>query len=211
LNQTELQYLTKPLHNYSRILYLLYFRPSANIHTGIGAAVSYKAIQELLNNGGADITLGREINEFIVELIAGGLLQPLTDIDDSGSLSGVQFRLPLILQESPQEIQTRFRLNKDWQPKQKTFNEIAQLVGIIQKEYSDTELGEFVAYWLGRPEQQYSEWQWTQKFVLHIRKTRQLKGYNPDAIVGYQQVKKQPEVVIDENTKKLIDKYHGKS
>ena len=211
MNQTELQFLTKPLHNYSRVLYLLYFRPAANPQTGNCPPLNYKAIQELLNSGGANITLGREINEFLLELIAEDLLEPLTMINDSDSLSGVQFRLPQMLQVQNAALSQRNRINKDWRPNDKTFEEIAQLVGVIQKDYSDTELGEFVAYWLGRPEQSFSEWQWTQKFVLHIRKSRQIKGYNPDSIVGYQQVEKQPEVVIDENTKKLIDRYHGKS
>lgn len=211
MNPAESQCLTKSLHNFSRVLYLLYFRPTANRQTGLCAPLNYKAIQELLNAGGANISLGREINEYVLELIAEGLLEPQTTIDNSDSLSGVQFRLPLLVQAQTPNTALRFSLDKDWQPNATTFNEIAQLVGVIQKEYTSTELGEFIAYWLGRPEQHYSDWQWTQKFVLHIRKARQIKGYNPDSTIGYQQVQKQPEVVIDENTKKLIDRYHGKS
>ena len=82
---------------------------------------------------------------------------------------------------------------------------------LVKKEFSTEELGEFVAYWMGKPEQHFSTWQWTQKFVLHLRKIRHIKGYTSTSIVGYQQTDTQPGVVLDENTQKLIDKYHGKS
>lgn len=213
MQPAELEVLQHKISNEARLLYLLLIKPGSSQEDGTSKPLNFKQIRDLLNSGGANITYGREINELIVELIAAGLLEAIGEIDINDSLNGCQFLLPLAKDNSTSDIHhlPHFAMQKSWQPEAKIFAEIAQLVGLIQKEYNEGELGEFIAYWLGRPEQRLSNWQWTQKLVLHVRKHRQVKGFTPTNIVGYQQVEKQAEVVIDENAKKLKDKYHGKS
>jgi hypothetical protein len=212
MHQAELDILKQSISNNARVLYCLVLRPSAHQSTGISAPLNFKQIKEILNNGGGKIALGREINELLLELIACELLAPITELDDKGSLNGAQFNLPKMQDTQHSNMhQIRNKMTPDWQPNDKFFQEISQLVGLIQKDYASEELGEFIAYWMGKPEQQLSSWQWTQKFILSLRKNRQIKGYNPTSIVGYQQIENQPEVVIDEKTRQLIDKYHGKS
>lgn len=212
MHNAELEILNRTISNNARVLYLLILRPYAHKTTGISSPLNFKQIQEILNLGGATISLGREINELLLELISSGLIEPLAEIDDSGSLNGVQFRLVKFIDNNHSDFhQTRSRMTIEWQPNAKHFSEIAQLVGLLQLEYTQEERGEYISYWMGKPEQQLSDWQWTQKFILHLRNKRQIKGYTATSTVGYQQLEKQPEVVIDENTKKLIDKYHGKS
>ena len=208
----ELELLQKNISNNARVLYTLVIRPYTHQSTGISTPLNFKQIKEVLNAGGGNIALGREINELVLELISVGLLSPTNDIDGNESLNGVQFTLLKMLNVERSDIhRLHSKMTIDWQPNDKFFHEIAQLVCLLQKDFSNEELGEFVAYWMGKPEQQFSTWQWTQKFILHLRKIRQIKGYTPTTIVGYQQIEAQPEVVIDENTQKLIDKYHGKS
>jgi len=212
LQQAELTALSGAISNLARVLYLLLIRPSAHSSTHICAPLNFKQIQETLNKGGSEITLGREINELVQELLSTGLLESTTVLSEDSSLNGCQFRLPLIAKNTDHQLhQKRFRLPHDWEPDSNTLKDIAALTGLLQASYNPHELGDFIVYWLGRPEQQFSEWQWTQKFVMHLRKTRQVQGYNPYKTTGYQQTEKQAEVLIDENTRKLIDKYHGKS
>ena len=212
MHSVELNLLSQPLSNEARILYLLVLRPAAHQITGISAAVNFKQIKTLLNQGGANINLGREINELLLELIETGLVERLPGQDTDKSLNGRQFRLPALQpMKNTEQLHTKFALTTDWTPLPATFENIAQLTGLLQKEFSTEELGDFVVYWMGRPDQYFSDWQWTQKFIQHLRKNRQIKGYNPTSVVGYQQTTTESEVVIDENTRKLIDKYHGKS
>lgn len=212
MQTAELDILTQSISNNARVLYLLVIRPYAHQSTGISAPLNFKQIKEILNRGNGNIALGREINELLLELISVGLLSPVSEIDGDESLNGIQFRLSKMVNFDDDDMhQVRTKMTIEWQPNEKFFREIAQLVGLLQTDYSAEELGEFIAYWMGKPQQQLSHWQWTQKFILHLRKNKQIKGYNPTTIVGYQQIEKQPEVVLDDNTRKLIDKYHGKS
>lgn len=212
MQAAELDILTQSISNNARVLYLLVIRPYAHQNTGISAPLNFKHIKEVLNRGNGNIALGREINELLLELISVGLLTSVNEIDGDESLNGIQFRLSKMINFDDDDMhQVRNKMTLEWQPNKKYFKEISQLVGLLQSDYTPEELGEFIAYWMGKPQQQLSPWQWTQKFILHLRKSKQIKGYNPTTIVGYQQIEKQPEVVLDENTRKLIDKYHGKS
>ena len=87
---------------------------------------------------------------------------------------------------------------------------MAKLVGIIDSEFSDHEIGDFVAYWLGRPETQFTQFQWTQKFVFNVKQKRLAKNMSAIHKVGNQVVTAKPGVVADENAKNLVAKYSGK-
>ena len=89
----------------------------------------------------------------------------------------------------------------------KLISDLAKLVGIIDYDYTTSELGDFIAYWLGRPESQFSEYQWTQKFVFNIKKMRLAHGFKNVQKVGQQIVQTKAGIVADENAKNLVAKY----
>ena len=84
---------------------------------------------------------------------------------------------------------------------------MASLLGIIDKTFDDNEVGEFIAYWLGRPSSVFSEFQWTQKFANNIKRKRLASGYAPTKVVGTQQVKVAAGIEADDNARKLVEKY----
>ena len=98
-------------------------------------------------------------------------------------------------------------MHLDWLPDQKLISDLAKLVGIIDYEYTSNELGDFIAYWLGRPELQFSEYQWTQKFVFNLKKMRLALGFKNVQKVGQQIVQTKAGIVADENAKNLVAKY----
>ena len=102
-------------------------------------------------------------------------------------------------------------MHASWTPNKSLFEEMASLLGIIDKTYEDSDIGEFVAYWLGRPSSVFSEFQWTQKFANNIKRKRLASGYGsastPTKIVGTQQVKVAAGIEADDNARKLVEKY----
>jgi DNA replication protein DnaT len=94
-----------------------------------------------------------------------------------------------------------------WLPNEKLISDLAKLVGIIDYEYTTNELGDFIAYWLGRPESQFSEYQWTQKFVFNLKKIRLAHGFKNVQKVGQQIVQTKAGILADDNAKKLVAKY----
>jgi DNA replication protein DnaT len=73
--------------------------------------------------------------------------------------------------------------------------------------YSEQELGEFISYWLSRPESHFSQFQWTQKFVFNLKHKRLAHGVKKVHKVGQQLVQVKAGIVADENAKKLVEKY----
>ena len=63
---------------------------------------------------------------------------------------------------------------------------ICQLCGLIDPHYDEEERGEFIAYWLGRPERFATQHQWMMKFVKML-KSRRYQRKQTDTI-GYQQM-----------------------
>lgn len=209
---TEIECLKQPISHAARVIYTLGLRPNCDLSTGLCSPISYKTLQDLLTSGGSPTSKGREINALIAELIEIGLVSGNIDIEQS--LSGKQLLLPLTRQNSA--ISTHWHDKKstmtlDWQPIKDIFIEISQLVGLIEKEYDQTALGEFIAYWMGRPDVQFSQYQWTQKFVLHLRHARTLYETDRKTTTGYQLTTKKAEVTLSDNAKQLVEKYRGKS
>ena len=75
------------------------------------------------------------------------------------------------------------------------------------REYNEEDVGEFIAYWLGRPNALFSEFQWTQKFAYTMKRKRVASGYEPTRKIGSQQVKVAPGIEADDNARKLVEKY----
>jgi hypothetical protein len=211
VNEFEIETLRTPLSNLARVLYCLYLRPQLKANSQ-KVTISNKAILSLINNKKAVITMGRQISALLKELYDVGLIEIQADADFSKSLHNQTITLPLTA--LPQSLEnplfhsqyTSMRL--DWRPIQSIFEDLCQLVGLIEKTYSADELGEFIAYWLGRIDTQCTEYQWTQKLVIHLKQRRQrLPLAEQKSKAGHQYVTPSAGIVFDDNVKKLINQY----
>lgn len=210
MNKTEQTALTQEISNEARVLYLLGLRPLAEKQTGLTSPLNYKQLIALLNSTANHFSLGRQINSLIKELVK----YQLVELDENASLdrsfNGKQLSLPLmnINQDDYPSLHMQWNaMTPEWQPHQRVFEDLAALVGIIDKHYTETELGEFIAYWMGRPEMQFSQFQWTQKFVFQLKQRRVASGVKPKQKVGNQWVEPKAGVQADDNAKQLVAKY----
>jgi hypothetical protein len=166
----------------------------------------------LINNKKPVITMGRQISALFKELHSAGLIDLAQDTDFSKSLHNQQVSLPLTALpqslENPQFHSQHKSMRLDWRPVQSIFEDLCQLVGVIEQTYSADELGEFIAYWLGRIDTMGTEYQWTQKLVIHLKQRRQrLPLAEQTAKAGHQYVTPSAGIVFDDNVKQLINQY----
>ena len=211
MNELELETLQTPLSNLARVLYCLYLRPQIN-GSSKKVRINNKAILSLINNKKAVITMGRQISALFKELHSAGLVEVDANTDFSKSLHNHQITLPLTALpqslENPQFHSQHKSMKLDWRPVQSIFEDLCQLVGLIEKTYSADELGEFIAYWLGRIDSQCTEYQWTQKLVIHLKQRRQrLPLSEQKSKAGHQYVTPSAGIVFDDNVKQLINQY----
>lgn len=214
MNTSELEALAQPISNDAKLLYCLGFRPVANPNDGVTPPLLYKHLLQLLNGKQEEYKLGRQINRLIKELVESGLVNFKQEVDESRSFNGKQLVLPLMLMEQPSYDKLHMQwcvINPQWQPEANLFDELATLVGIIDKRYTQQELGEFIAYWMGRPDANFSLFQWTQKFVFNLKKSRVSFGRTNIKTIGHQQVKSEAGLTASDNARKLVEKYSGKS
>lgn len=213
LNSSELAALQQPISNDARTLYCLVLRNEADANSGLSAPLNYKNILTLLNAKEEKFTLGRHINALIKELLNVGLVDLPPDMSINRSFNGKSLTLPLfaVKQDDYASLHLTWQnMAVGWQPDGELFADLAQLVGIIDKEYNENELGEFVVYWMGRPQMQFSQFQWTQKFVFHVKQKRLASGVKVLQKVGNQLVKPKAALEVDENARKLMEKYSNK-
>ncbi|MGK0370476.1 MAG: hypothetical protein ACJAW1_000717 [Glaciecola sp.] len=211
MNELELETLQTPLSNLARVLYCLYLRPQMSGSSNT-IEINNKAILALINNKKPVITMGRQISALFEELHSVGLIEVVTDTDFSKSLHNQEITLPLTALpqslENPQFHSQHKSMRLDWRPVQSIFEDLCQLVGLIEKTYSADELGEFIAYWLGRIDTQCTEYQWTQKLVIHLKQRRQrLPLSEQKTKAGHQYVTPSAGIVFDDNVKQLINQY----
>ncbi|MFB0953249.1 MAG: DnaT-like ssDNA-binding domain-containing protein, partial [Aeromonadaceae bacterium] len=84
-------------------------------------------------------------------------------------------------------------MHAQWRPGD-GFHDLARLCGLLESHYAEEELGEFIAYWLGRPETFASEHQWMLKFIKALKARRYTRTpTTPMVGTGYQQVTAQPD------------------
>ena len=212
LTHAELAALTSSLSNDARVLYMLGLRPYANSATTTSAPIDYKALLALLNGDDKDppYQRGRQVNSLLRQLEQNGLVALPDAVDLAHSVNGKILLLPLIseAQNSFSALhKSHFSMSPSWQPNKSLFNEMAQLLGIIDAEYDNNDIGEFIAYWLGRPSTVFSEFQWTQKFAYNMKRKRLASGYEPVRKVGNQHVKVAAGIEADDNARKLVEKY----
>ena len=213
-NQTEQTALIQPISNDARILYVLGLRPYANSVDGVTPALNYKLLLNMLNAKEEKFTLGRQINNLIKELLGVGLINFYQEVELSRSFNGKKLILPLMLVKPDDYAKLHLNwhnMTLDWIPNKDLLADLTKLVGIIDWEYSDNELGDFIAYWLGRPEANFSQFQWTQKFVFNLKQKRLARGVKTVHKVGNQIVTTKAAIVADENAKNLVAKYSAKS
>jgi hypothetical protein len=210
LNKAEQTALIQPLSNDARILYILGIKSTADESSGVTSPLNYKSLLCILNAKEEKFTLGRQVNSLIKELLSVGLVNFQNEVELNHSFNGKTLVLPLTTMKVDEY--SRLHLNwhtmyLEWQPNQKLISDLAKLVGIIDYEFTTNELGDFIAYWLGRPESQFSEYQWSQKFVFNLKKMRLAHGFKNVQKVGQQIVQTKAGILADENAKNLVAKY----
>ena len=216
MNSLELDALQLSMSNDARALYAVYLAPKASSSKG-SVLLSYKDIIQFLNSKEEVLTLGRQVNSLLKELDSVGLIRIDEEQSFKRSLNKQRVHLPLSISKEIGDIATDkhqafVKMNVAWRPNAELFEQICQLVGVIDKGYSADELGEYIAYWLGYPEKQFTDYQWTQKFVLNIKQRRQRQPVNKEQTkIGHQWITPQAGLEIDDNVKQLVEKYSGKS
>lgn len=214
MNQAEITALQQPISHYARVLYCLYLRPIANEITGATGPIKNKVIGQLLSDSHMTFTQGRQINNIISELIDVGLvtINPKTDL--SRSIQDQRLVLPLLnIKDDDYEALhgKTISMHLKWLPDESLYNELAAMVGLLAKDYTLEDIGEFIAYWMGRPQTRLTPFQWTQKFVLQRKIAAQRHGTKAtSAIVGSQQVETKPNVIVDDKARLLVEKYQPK-
>jgi DNA replication protein DnaT len=210
LNKAEQAALRQSLSNDARILYILGIKPTADESTGVTSPLNYKSLLSILNTKEEKFTLGRQVNSLVKELLGVGLVSFQSDVELNHSFNSKI----LVLSLTTMKVDEYSKLHLNWQtmhlgwlPNEKLISDLAKLVGIIDYEYTTNELGDFIAYWLGRPESQFSEYQWTQKFVFNLKKIRLAHGFKNVQKVGQQIVQTKAGILADDNAKKLVAKY----
>jgi DNA replication protein DnaT len=212
-NKTEQTALIQGISNDARILYILGLRPYANTVDGVIPALNYKQLLKLLNGKEETYTLGRQINALVKELLSVGLINFNQEVELNHSFNGKKLILPLmlILPDDYAKLHLQWHtMALNWSPNEKLLEDLAKLVGIIDCAYTGDELGDFIAYWLGRPESNFSPFQWTQKFVFNLKHKRLARGIKTVHKVGSQIVTPKAALVADENARNLVAKYSTK-
>lgn len=132
----------------------------------------------------------RQLTELLDELMEAELLQ-VEAHGDSEHYHQCPFQLPLLSQRARSPLPERpFQMHLQWRPDEE-LPALARLCGVIDASYNEEDLGEFIAYWLGRPEVFDSQHQWMLKFIRTL-KSRRYARRPPQEVQGYQQVSPAP-------------------
>ncbi|MDF2179721.1 DnaT-like ssDNA-binding domain-containing protein [Aliiglaciecola sp. CAU 1673] len=213
MTQGEIDTLSGNISNPARVLYCLGLRPNADTQTGQTKPLSYKQLLSLLNAKEPLFERGRQINQLLDELEKAGLVAYPADVKSGHSLNGCVLSLPLVCDtgQSYDNLHMGWQpMTLSWSPDPSLFTQLAQLIGLADHLFDEQDRGEFVAYWLSRPEVTQTPFQWTQKFALHLKKRRLDYGQKPTKRVGNQLVSSTAGISTDENARKLVEKYREK-
>jgi hypothetical protein len=93
-------------------------------------------------------------------------------------------------------------MHLQWRPDEE-LPALARLCGVIDASYSEEDLREFIAYWLGRPEVFDSQHQWMLKFIRALKTA--LPRRPATVVTGYQQVAPAPVELARAAGRKMID------
>lgn len=127
----------------------------------------------------------RQLTQLFDELIQAGLITAPAGATATTEHYHQQYvTLPLIAQTTVPLAQTAFAMHTEWQPDSQ-FSGLCQLCGLIDAHYDEEERGEFIAYWLGRPERFATQHQWMHKFAKMLKSRRYQRRQTEN--IGYQQ------------------------
>ena len=213
LNDAEHTALLDVPSNAARTLYTIGLRPHAHSVTGASAPIHYPRLCRIVSTPNEIFKQGRQINQLLKHLINAGLVT-LTDQQDIAlSLRNECIILPLMIiaNETHATLHTqRYRMHMQWQPDAALFIELAQIMGLLDTQYTQEQVGEFISYWMGRPDVELSAFQWTQKFVLQrklaAQRTAMGSTHSPRTI-GYQTVTQDGKIQVDDKNKAFIARY----
>ena len=200
MTPTEYLQLSNPrLSHPARTLYCLHLRRQAG--TGAPVILNYPelgralAVEDPQQPGGFAYQVNAsQLTRLVDELQTAGLLT-LLHRPQVEHYHGAEFSLPALKSVGTQEpLQQPARaMHAQWRPGD-GFHDLARLCGLLESQYAEEELGEFIAYWLGRPETFASEHQWMLKFIKALKARRYTRTpTTPMVGTGYQQVTAQPD------------------
>lgn len=210
MNDAENKALSNAISNDARVLYMLGLRPIANTVTGITCALDYRELLSLLNAKQEKFTRGRQINSLLKELIAHDLVHVSEEFDIHHSLNGRPLTLPLLCdnKSSTPDSLKKTSLEINWEPEKHALKEIGMLIGLTSTDYSDEELGEFIAYWRGRQDIKLSHYQWTQKFAQHLKRAKVMTSHSQSTPINADKdIPSSSSLEADDNAKRLVAKY----
>lgn len=191
MSPQEFLLLNQPrLSHPARTLYYLHLRRQATQqqpvlinYPELGRAL---AVEDPSVPGGFSYQVtARQLTQLFDELIQVGLIL----LPGSPSVSVEHYHqqyvtLPLIAQTTAPLAQSAFAMHTEWQPDSQ-FTGLCQLCGLIDAHYDEEDRGEFIAYWLGRPERFATQHQWMLKFAKMLKSRRYQRRQTEN--VGYQQ------------------------
>ncbi|MGL5947782.1 MAG: DnaT-like ssDNA-binding domain-containing protein [Aeromonas sp.] len=184
-------YLSHP----ARTLYCLQLRrlwqeqqPLCLDYPALGRAL---AVSDRQQGGFSFQVNARQLTALLQELIAAELVVVTAAEAPSEHYHGCSFQLPLIERQARAPLPERpFAMHLHWRPDAQ-LPALAKLCGVLEARFSEEDLGEFIAYWLGRPEVFESQHQWQLRFIRALKGRRYVKKA-PTAVVGFQHVAAAP-------------------
>lgn len=191
MSPQEYLLLNQPrLSHPARTLYCLHLRRLATQHQPV--PINYPelgralAVEDPSVPGGFSYQVtARQLTQLFDELINAGLIQLQTTASSSEHYHQQFVLLPLLTSLQPAPLaQPAFAMHTEWQPDHQ-FAGLCQLCGLIDPHYDEEERGEFIAYWLGRPERFATQHQWMMKFVKMLKSRRYQRKQTEN--IGYQQ------------------------
>ncbi|NLJ92314.1 MAG: hypothetical protein GX324_04555 [Aeromonadales bacterium] len=191
MTPAEYQALTSPtLSHPARSLYQLYLKHHARGHET--QPLDYPQLGKALTvqtKGDYHYRVTPlALTELVEELIRVGLLDVINKPHPQ-HYHGAVLALSLTKLPGLSPLPARqFAMHPQWRPDEQ-FSGLARLCGLLDTHIDETELGEFIAYWLGRPEVFENQHQWMLKLVRKLKQQRSIKRQPaPGATqAGYQQ------------------------
>ncbi|OYD26067.1 DnaT-like ssDNA-binding domain-containing protein [Oceanimonas baumannii] len=190
MTPAEHQALTSSkLSHPARSLYLLYLRHQAR--ADLTQPLDYPELGRALAVQGEGEYRYRvtpaALTALLEELQRAGLLT-LMERPHPQHYHGARFRLTLKNLQGLTPLPARqFAMYPEWRPDEQ-LDGLARLCGLLDSRFDETELGEFIAYWLGRPEVFENQHQWMLRFVRQLKNRRALRrAPDLESHTGYQQ------------------------
>lgn len=189
LPQEYLLLNTPRLSHPARTLYVLHLRRQALQHSPItlnypelGRAL---AVEDATVPGGFSYQVNaKQLTQLLNELIQVGLIEIEQPVLENEHFHGKAITLPILRESRPIPVkQSAFALFPEWRPDD-GFSNLARMCGLIDVRYDETDLGEFIAYWLGHPDRFETQHQWMLKFIKQLKSKRYRKPIQET--VGYQ-------------------------